>query len=130
MKKYPLYILLLVLFAPAYASTAKLFEPIVIIIENDRDTTIYNKGNKALTIETLFADLTKSFLPEDNDRPVIIITDPDTSIGTITNLRGLLKKIGYRNIRYFFYGVGKRMMAEISFDKPAIPFTTDPNAFK
>ncbi len=54
--------------------------------------------------------------------PIKIIFNKRISFSEIINLRGIIQKIGFGNINYFYFGDSRRKMAEITLDKPAIPF--------
>jgi hypothetical protein len=103
-------------------------EAIVILMEQKKGGANYKVGLQSFTSERLYDYLSKSIIKNGEKNSAILIAHESISIADIINMRGVLQKIGFKSIRYFYYDDDKRMMAEFSFGKAAIPFSVDPEA--
>lgn len=118
---------LLGLFIPARAQVS---EPIVILVEPNGKNMVYRIESQRLTFPMLFNSLGDLIISRGRDTPVIVLVHEKVSISTLINLEGAIEKVGFGSIRYFYFGDDRRMMAELRFVGPAIPFSTKPNIQK
>lgn len=107
-------------------SCKKETKAIVILMEQKKGGVNYQVGLQNFTSDRLYDYLSKSIIKNREKNSAILIAHEIISIADIVNTRGVLQKIGFKNIRYFYYDDEKRMMAEFSFGKAAIPFSVDP----
>ena len=94
-------------------------DAITIILYSDE---AYSVQKKQYTLNQLYEYLENLIVKEGRDTPVYVIFNQDIKFSKILNLRGTIQKVGYSKIRYFYFGEGRRKMAEITMDKTAIPF--------
>jgi len=61
-----------------------------------------------------------------HDRPVVVLVHEENSLAFVLNLRGIIDKVGFLRVRYFYFGSDRKKMAEISFEHPAVSFSLKP----
>jgi hypothetical protein len=64
------------------------------------------------------------------DARIVVIVDNKNSLSTLSNVRGIIDKAGYFDVRYFSLNPEVGRMAEVSFDHPAIPYSLNPESPK
>jgi hypothetical protein len=106
---------------------AQVSDPIVILVEPNGKNMVYKIDSKRLTLPGLFDLLGDLIVPRGRDASIIVVASESASISILLNLEMIIEKVGFGNIRYFYFGDDRRMMAELQFVGPAIPFSTKPN---
>lgn len=96
---------------------------ITINLDFDNDTLQYKVQNKQFSLHQLYDYLAGRISKKDRHIPVYVIFNQNIKFKEVVNLKGILHKIGYSNIKYFYYGEDKRRMAEINMDKAGMPYT-------
>lgn len=74
----------------------------------------------------LIEQLHQEMAAKKNHAKVTVLLDETASFSDFETLRGVIQKIGFLNVRYFCLSEDKKMMAEIVMNRPAVPFSRDP----
>jgi hypothetical protein len=82
----------------------------------------YSDGNVEVATTDLLDYWGKMVIQEGRDTKVAILFHENVPLSAVVNLRGIIQKAGLSNIRYFYFGDDRRMMAEIRMDEPAVPY--------
>ncbi len=82
----------------------------------------YSDGNIEVATTALLAYWGNVVIQEGRNTKVAILFHEDVPLSAVVNLRGIIQKAGLSNIRYFYFGDDRRMMAEIQMDEPAVPY--------
>lgn len=115
--------LLLAVTPPASGRSAE-SGPLVIMIDRVKDGFGYSVNSKAVPAERLLDDLGNAMLgPADRNRSVIVLLHEDAPLRLALNVRGILHKVGFARIKYYYYEGGKRKMAELGLETRAVPFS-------
>ncbi len=87
---------------------------------------IYQVNSKSISYPDILNHLHKLYASYGEYPSVLVLIHQKTPMNIVSNLKGLIGKLGYKEIRYFYYGRGSDMMGEFEF-KTAIPFSRDPS---
>lgn len=82
----------------------------------------YSDGNVEVATMDLLVYWGNVVIQEGRDTKAAILFHEDVPLSAVVNLRGIIQKAGLSNIRYFYFGDDRRMMAEIRMDEPAVPY--------
>jgi biopolymer transport protein ExbD len=117
----------LIVFGLPVVSWAKAAErPLVVMIDRSNGAFIYKVESERVSDDDLVGRLGGIMLRErDPNRPVVVLAHEEASLRSILNVRGMLHKVGFVHIRYFYYERGKQMMAELGLGGRAIPFSAN-----
>jgi len=112
----------------ASIANAKTPQPLVIVAEKSGNKTTY-AVNSILTTLPQMIDRIDEQLTSQNIRhaKAFVLAQDTVNLEEISNLTGLIQKIGISNIRYFNFSSDKRHMVELKFVGTSIPFSDDPN---
>lgn len=97
-----------------------------IVLRASEGETRYTINGEAVADTDLLRRLGKVYGRLGQTAPVAVIASTAVRIGTVANTRGILGKVGFSNVRYFYFSGDERRMGEISFDLPTIPFSLQP----
>lgn len=100
--------------------------PISIMLEPIRGKKVYRLESKVVSSENLLGALNPLILARGSEASVIVLVHESTSIADLKNLRGIIEKAGFSNIKYFHFADAKEKMAEIIMVRPAVPFSLSP----
>ena len=91
--------------------------PIVVWVEPKGASAAYYVDTKDVTADPLrgIADAYDRHRAADAQYPVVAIIDERLPISTIEQLRTLIKRAGFTNVRYFLTSPGSSSIGEISF---------------
>lgn len=101
-------------------------DSIIILLEIENNKQVYKIKDKLLKLSEIYERLSKLIISKGRFQTVVVIASQKIALEKLINLRGLIQKVGFSDMRFFYFDDQKKMMAEISFDKPAIPFSRDP----
>jgi biopolymer transport protein ExbD len=99
---------------------------IVVVAEPVGKHVQYRVQGQVVPSEKLLDSLGNRLLASGREVPVVILVRDDAPIATIWNVLGIVQKVGFSNIRIFSFGTDRRMMAEVTLDHPAVPFSEVP----
>jgi len=100
---------------------------VVILLDRTSDGSLSLRVNGQTVELTAVLDLFADLLQDHGSKcPVFVLAHERTSIGDLTTIRGFANKAGFTQVRFFYFGDDRRMMAEIAMNKPAVPYTETP----
>ena len=113
---------------PFVGTTAELTNTasIVVVADFDQGRVKYKVDSKPVRSEDILEVLGRSLETRGRETPVVVLIDQKNSLETLSNTRGILNKVGFLNIRYFYFSQDTRMMAEIVLNHAAMPMSTNP----
>jgi len=118
-----LKILLLGIFLPSLGCSSNVKEnERLFYLEKTAKGISYSDGSLDMATTDLLDYWGNVVIQEGRDTKVAILFHEDVPLSTVVNLRGIIQKAGLSNIRYFYFGDDRRMMAEIRMDAPAVPY--------
>lgn len=98
--------------------------PVVVMLDRSCETGLsVTINSEPVTFEAsldVFADLVTE---RGRELSVVILAHERTPIADLTGMRALAHKAGFLHVRFFYFDDDRRMMAEITMDKAAVPFT-------
>ena len=102
----------------------------VVVEENDRLFYLektkkgirYSDGKVEVATTDLLDYWGGVLIQEGRETKAVILFHEDVPLSVVVNLRGIIQKAGLSNIRYFYFGDDRRMMAEIRMNEPAVPY--------
>ena len=103
---------------------------LLVLVEPKCNSTSYSINSREYDLEQLYDYLGDLLIAKGREVKVVVLFSQKSALSTIINLRGTIQKVGFGDIRYFYYGEDKKMMAEVNLDSYAIPYSTDPENFK
>ena len=83
-------------------------ESIIILMEQKQGVLNYKVGSQNFSSERLYDFLSQSIIKNEQEQSAILIVHETIAIADIINTRGVLQKIGFKSIRYFYHGDDKR----------------------
>ena len=121
MNRMSAYVLML-LFLFVYYQTAygQANEAIQIYVEKKNSETVYIVNDKEKDLQQLRVFLGVAIQTYGRGEDIVIIAHENITFSDISNLRGLIRKIGFSNIKYYFHNNEK--MIEILFKGPSISY--------
>jgi biopolymer transport protein ExbD len=96
---------------------------ILVKVENGKET--YEISSEQISIVRLKTKLREHLEAGGDSCQVIVLAHRNVSFSNLNNLRGLVWKVGLKNIRYFYYNEDTQMMLELFFSNKAIPFSKE-----
>lgn len=123
------WMLCVLLIAVPEPGVARDVAPLAIVFESGKGYEV-NRVPAGKTLSELVDFLRSSGSTKDTSARVSVIVASNTTITDIVDLRGILEKVGFSNIRYFYSNQEKTRMAEIVMNHPAVPYTFDPGPAK
>jgi hypothetical protein len=118
-----LNILLLVIFLPSLGCSEDVkANERLFYLEMTAKGISYSDGNVEVATTDLLDYWGNVVIQEGRDTKATILFHEDVPLSAVVNLRGIMQKAGLSNIRYFYFGDDRRMMAEIRMDAPAVPY--------
>ena len=100
--------------------------PIAVVADFDQGRVKYKVDSEPVRSEEILQILGRSLETRGREIPVVVLIDQKNSLETLSNTRGILNKVGFLNIRYFYFSQDTRMMAEINLNHAAMPMSTNP----
>jgi len=101
--------------------------PAAVVVEYDRGRAHYTLGSKQTPSDDLLEALNRLKQQIGRKGPLVVLIDSRNSLATLANLRGIIEKAGFENVRYFFFTADHRTMEEIQIgQRPAVPFSLNP----
>lgn len=82
----------------------------------------YSDGSVEVATTKLLDYWGNVVIKEGRDTKVAILFHEDVPLSAVANLRGIMQKAGLSNIRYFYFGEDRRVMAEIRMNEPAVSY--------
>jgi biopolymer transport protein ExbD len=109
---------------PLLSSADAAEKPLVVMIDRSNGGFIYEVESERVSEHELVDRLGRIMLREtDHHRPVVVLAHEEAPLRSIFNVRGMLHKVGFAHIKYFYYERGKQMMAELGLEARAVPFS-------
>ena len=102
--------------------------PIAVLIGITNGEAQYELDRKPVPSEKLLEALSQAKREREKGRetPIVVLIDKRNSIAALSNIRGIIDKAGFSNVRYFYLSADRERMAEVALDRPAIPFSLNP----
>lgn len=101
--------------------------PISIMLQFEKGQVSILIDSKRTPMDKVLEVLGSTIIQRTKECPVVVLMDERAPFRELINLRGIAQKAGFLNIRYFYFEPTKRMMAEFTFEHPAVPFSLRPN---
>ena len=93
---------------------------LIIHIEKGSRGEVYLFDRKKVSLVELYDALVEKISSDKNAR-VLVISDEEIPISKTVNLRGLIQKVGFQDIKYFFTGAKESLMSEYQFVGYPVP---------
>jgi biopolymer transport protein ExbD len=77
-------------------------------------------GGEATDLKNLLNSVANQQAHKGRNAEVTVLFNQDLSFSKLLNVRGIIEKVGFLNIKYFYLGRNKTKMAEIEMKQPAI----------
>lgn len=101
--------------------------PTAVVIEFDRGRIKYEVDSKRVRSEDILEVLGEVKKKRGQEAPMVILIDQRNSLAALSNVRGVINKIGFSSVRYFSFTADRQMMEEIAIDRlRAVPFSLNP----
>lgn len=99
-------------------------KPIILSIELlPTSKVVYKLNDKTQSLANLYESLCDIIITYGRDAPISVLFHEDVMVSTLINIRGVIHKVGFGNIRYFHFQNDKKMLAEITIDHPVILYS-------
>lgn len=102
-------------------------------LETSKGAVVYTVGEQSGDASKLLETLRKTAVPNQEalDRTIaVVIASKQVKVADLQEVRALLQKYGFLEIRFFTYWEDKQRMSEVSFGNKALPFTLDAGDLK
>ncbi len=111
----------LVFLSPLVEASGLDGKAIVVGLEIEGADLVVDLNGLPLPGEELLSELGEEIEENGPEHPVVVLIHDGVPFSAMTNMRGVLEKVGFLRIRYFYFGDDKRMMGELRF-LSAVPF--------
>lgn len=102
--------------------------PIAVVVGFDKGTVQYEVGSKPVRSEMLLEVFGGIKKQRGGEIPVVVLIDQRNSLAALSNVRGIIDKAGFSEVRYFYFTVDRQRMAEIVLNSSARPFSLNPSS--
>jgi hypothetical protein len=110
----------------SFAASTNSVAPVRLVINCEKGKPDFALNSKQVRQPDLVDALSEIILKDGREKPVLVVFHEKNSFAILANIRGIVSKVGFVTVRYFCYDDHGRMMEEITFDHPAIPFSLNP----
>jgi hypothetical protein len=101
--------------------------PTAVVLNFEQGKVRYNVDAKPLRSDEILEVLGRIKDQKGGRTSVVVLVDQRNSLATLSNIRGIIDKAGFSNVRYFSFTVDRQMMEEIPIgQRRAIPFSLNP----
>lgn len=101
--------------------------PISVIYEIVQGRDTYKVNSRSVTSEELLNVLATQKGNRKPGRAIVVLIHEDVSLRKINNLDGIIGKVGFKNVRYFYYTKDRDRMLEFRFGPKGLPFSLNPD---
>lgn len=101
--------------------------PTAVVLNFEQGKVRYNVDAKPVRSDEILEVLGRIKERKGGRTSVVVLVDQRNSLATLSNIRGIIDKAGFSNVRYFSFTVDRQMMEEIPIgQRRAIPFSLNP----
>lgn len=97
--------------------------PISILVEQRDKKIFYQVDGKQMDLPEILKYLGELTKVKDPHYPVIVLINQNVSFSDLGNLKGLILKAGFGNIRFFSFNKETKKMLELYFCNRSVPFS-------
>lgn len=98
-----------------------------VVLDFDKAGVRYKVNSKPVHSQNILQALGEILKQNGREAPIVVLMDQRNSLAALSNIRGIVNKAGFLNVRYFCFTTDHEMMEEIMIgQQPAIPFSLNP----
>ncbi|GEM_PF-4645189 len=101
--------------------------PTAVVLNFEQGKVRYSVDAKPVRSDEILEVLGRIKEQKGGRTSVVVLVDQRNSLASLSNIRGIIDKAGFSNVRYFSFTVDRQMMEEIPMgQRRAIPFSLNP----
>lgn len=126
---YLLLTLLVLLPLKSVAAEATNVPPTTVLVDYDQGKVKYEVNSKPIRSENILEVLGRVEKQRGQEASVGVLIDLRNSLAALSNIRGIIGKVGFLRVHYFCFTADRKMMEEIILgQQPAVPFSQNPSS--